>query len=1050
MEYDDFIVGIGPDLGEGYAVQVKSPAGEGKGIFRLPFDREALSFFTHGTWLAWQVVFRRGAAVEERPPDLFESLPDLTPEIFGDMLFRALFAGEVESLFRESLGRIAKCPGRGLRIRIEIDPGDPALARLYGLPWELLYRARTEDFLGLSPTTPLVRYLAVPQPPHPLRQAEIRVLVIASSPEKFQALNLEEELRDLRKIWRRSFRVRVTVLAKPDLESLHLALEKGRFHVLHFMGHGEFSPAEGEGVLYLEAENGTPQPVSGRALAVELKNHPSLRLVILNACETGKAVSKSGGNAFAGVASALVLGGIPAVVAMQASIPDSAALTFSRIFYQRLTAGEPVEAAVTEGRRAIYRLNEKAMDWATPLLFLRSPDGRLFASAWKRAGRLAAAIGVVLMAAAASVGLLEKAGQDTTAVDVEGSREIARRLYEEGLQVVEDRGPSDLAEKAFQAALDLDPGLAIARCGLADLQRVRGGGVTQVVDACQQALEQAPGDPVLHYQVGVLYADWDRLEEARLALEEAARLDPGYVAAHNALGDVLLRLGQPKAARDALATGLRSAPDPDPAPLLKNLARVDLRENRLDAAVAHLRQALGQADARSRKEILLLLAQAQELTGSRSEACATLDLLVRGPESIGAGEWERKGRELSGRLSCSAPPAPEIPKRPHFPKPAATRERGSLRATIADFDGHVSVFAGSGGQLGVIRRAYRTLVIPEGQTVQLSDGAWAEIVCSTDTRIFLTGEGEWRLDAAGCLRGESLPTDAYASVAPEAGQVRFRTGQLSVLERRMRGGDEENPLWPVLLHPRETAVLEARPEVVWSGVPEAFEYEIRLMGSGLEPVRLEAAKLQCSPSPDFPASSTVCRAPYPKGFPDLRLGELAQLQIGAVRTIVSPGVGSESRFEVRRLSDAEAADIRRALEKIDASEVGKRARRLLRAGVFARAELWGSAIAVYQELLSEEDIPVLRVTLGNLFLEVGLARQAEAVYEQVLGRQPEIAVQAAAELGIGKAADARGKTAEALNHFRLARDFYSRAGLHEESVLAQGLMTRIEQRKSSR
>ena len=49
------------------------------------------------------------------------------------------------------------------------------------------------------------------------------------------------------------------------------------------------------------------------------------------------------------------MGGMPAVVAMRGPVPDIAAVAFSRTFYQRLAAGDPIEAAVTEGRLAIQR-----------------------------------------------------------------------------------------------------------------------------------------------------------------------------------------------------------------------------------------------------------------------------------------------------------------------------------------------------------------------------------------------------------------------------------------------------------------------------------------------------------------------------------------------------------------------------------------------------------------------------------------------------------------------------------------------------------------------
>ncbi len=106
-----------------------------------------------------------------------------------------------------------------------------------------------------------------------------------------------------------------------------------------------------------------------------LHDFESLRLVVLNACHTAEAVGTQGPNPFAGAASSLVMSGVPAVVAMNGPVSDLAAVAFSRTFYQRLAAGDPIEAAVAEGRLAIQRADPRDGVWATPVLFLRTRTG---------------------------------------------------------------------------------------------------------------------------------------------------------------------------------------------------------------------------------------------------------------------------------------------------------------------------------------------------------------------------------------------------------------------------------------------------------------------------------------------------------------------------------------------------------------------------------------------------------------------------------------------------------------------------------------------------
>jgi hypothetical protein len=296
------------------------------------------------------------------------SLADL-----GDQLFRALLPEAARSRYHESLGLVSGRESCGLRIRLHMDLGEPAMAQVHALPWELLHLPGSGDFLGLSRQTSVVRYLAlgvsgdrppVPLPPHIL-------VLVGENPE----LDLELELQNLERAWgeERGGKVKVTLLRHPTLENVRGELLAGNYHILHFMGHGGFDTPTGEGALAFCGENGQRAWVTGSALADQLRDRSSLRLVFLNACLTARA---SSAGPYAGVATALLRAGIPAVVAMQFPISDAAAIVFSRAFYRRLAASDTVDAAVTEGRLAIHRL--ATGEWATPVLFERLISGKLF------------------------------------------------------------------------------------------------------------------------------------------------------------------------------------------------------------------------------------------------------------------------------------------------------------------------------------------------------------------------------------------------------------------------------------------------------------------------------------------------------------------------------------------------------------------------------------------------------------------------------------------------------------------------------------------------
>jgi len=245
------------------------------------------------------------------------------------------------------------------------------------VPWELLYRQATEEFLALSRGTPIVRALDVPRPVAVRAyRPPLRILAVLARDPGSSPLSLEEELKRLREALEEDPEIQLETLEDPDPQTLRNVLDQKDIHILHYMGHGAFEPATGEGALLFGSPKGR-LPVTGWHLATKLKDLDALRLVVLNACKTAVVAGKAMQGPFAGVAAALVLGGIPAVVAMQSSIMDVHSVTFTAAFYRRLARGMSVEEAVTEGRQAILSQEPETAAWAIPVLFLRAA-GSLF------------------------------------------------------------------------------------------------------------------------------------------------------------------------------------------------------------------------------------------------------------------------------------------------------------------------------------------------------------------------------------------------------------------------------------------------------------------------------------------------------------------------------------------------------------------------------------------------------------------------------------------------------------------------------------------------
>jgi hypothetical protein len=291
----------------------------------------------------------------------------------GQRLFESLFRDETLSCLHRSIDAASNRGLAGLRIRLHFDDA-PDLRRL---PWEMLYDRSSRTFLGLMPRTPVVRYLELAQSPDPLPHVgPLRMVVMASSPEDYPRLDVANEVEQLTAATAplvADRRLELEVLSEATLAALHRAGQQWPFHILHFIGHGGTMRDTGEGVLVLRQATGRGRMVRGVDLGQQLASVETLRLVVLNSCQGANVGSI---DPFGSTAESLVRQGLPAVVAMQFEITDHAALDFSQGLYAALADGRPVDAAVTAARLALHASADA--EWATPVLYMRARDGRLF------------------------------------------------------------------------------------------------------------------------------------------------------------------------------------------------------------------------------------------------------------------------------------------------------------------------------------------------------------------------------------------------------------------------------------------------------------------------------------------------------------------------------------------------------------------------------------------------------------------------------------------------------------------------------------------------
>lgn len=272
---------------------------------------------------------------------------------------------------------MAEFEGKGVRVKLLMHA--PQLA---AMPWEFLFDPRRRDYLALDPYTPIVRYPELAQRTTPLPVTPpLRILGVIANPTDLPRLDVERERQQLEAAIRPLVdqgRVQLTWLPGQSWRDLQQWMRPGYgpWHIFHFIGHGEFDQRRDEGRIFLADEQGKSQAISATQLNRLLAfQRGTLRLALLNACEGAR-----GGkfDVLSSTAATLVLGGLPAVLAMQYAITDTAALEFARTFYGALADNLPVDAAVADARNAINLQDEYSLEWGTPVLFMRTADGQLF------------------------------------------------------------------------------------------------------------------------------------------------------------------------------------------------------------------------------------------------------------------------------------------------------------------------------------------------------------------------------------------------------------------------------------------------------------------------------------------------------------------------------------------------------------------------------------------------------------------------------------------------------------------------------------------------
>lgn len=943
------------------------------------------------------------------------------PHQVGEILAKALFLGETLSLYERCLDLFEGGTQTSMRLELIFDLRDSN--PLHSLPWELLVDPLSLVPLSLNPRTSLVRYLRVPLPLTAAdRPQRLRVLAVAADPRLpgFPPLNLQEEFHALQTAFAGNPRVEIVVLSGvQSLAALRSALVEHQCHILHFMGHGGRPDGSNEQVLFFEGERRSPDLVNGPALLAKLAGLPTLRLVVLNACESGRV--PDGGDLrrpLGGIAATLIYGRLPAVIAMQGRISDSAATLWSKTFYGCLAAGATVDAAMAEGRQAVHSANRKNFEWAIPVLYSRSQTGELFpvrdvSPDRPLRNRSKPLLVVALVALFLSLSLVSWARHwQAVALVSQGAADFFGKDW-------------DAARTQFDKAKVLSPKSPEITANLA-LAEERLGEVQAAEDHYREAVLLTPESSDRLYDLGHFLNDRNNWVEAYSTLLRALTLDPRRPETYAELARAAVGLRLFGRARMMIGFALKL--DPDRALFHHQAGEIELAAGRPRTAIRNLEAAFHRYPAGDREQIetLALLAIANDREGNGPAACQWVTRFQIF-DAVGISSRAPEIEELAIRRHCpfSHPDVVDASPRPGD---------DSTTAEITQIGGAVEIL-GAGTDLPL---AARGQIAPAGAKIRVPEGGSAGVVCSDRHFVRISGPAVWSVSQESCARGWPLSESQFALIAPKAGRFQV-VSDILVLERQLQVNPRLDPRNPLIISPRKGFLRSFQPTVITTRVPTADMYIVEWWRS--DGARDEL--LSRTPVIDESCrGGDFCSFPWDSPNISLRPGGLYLISVLA-RDRETGILTSEPPTEISVPDDDRSQRVQTEMAQLENLGFSGWDLKAARAGVLAQQSFFTDAIEAYRKVLTKAPSPEIRVTLADLYFTVELNDLAMPLYTEVL-ESDSPAAQAAAAFGLGRVEYEKKNYREAAGRFEQAGKGYARLKLADEEEAANSAERRAD------
>jgi tetratricopeptide (TPR) repeat protein len=301
-------------------------------------------------------------------------------EAWGTEAFDALFGGGDGRVWLDRVRQNGD-------VQITVSADDP---HVLSWPWEGLYDPCREWLVHQHAVTRRLNDVDDPPPLPDLPDDRVNVLLVTARPLDEDAPYRSIARPLVETVKEQDLPASITVLRPPTFDHLrdHLREHPGRYHLVHFDGHGGYlgdaDDVSGgpyrmrgpEGHLVFETDGDfDPDPIPARRLSRLLREH-QIPAVVLNACQSGM-VDDAADDAFASVAASLLRAGVRSVTAMSHAVLVTGAQAFVPPFYRRLFESGSLAKAVRAGRREMVANPERVsprgrfplQDWLVPVIY---------------------------------------------------------------------------------------------------------------------------------------------------------------------------------------------------------------------------------------------------------------------------------------------------------------------------------------------------------------------------------------------------------------------------------------------------------------------------------------------------------------------------------------------------------------------------------------------------------------------------------------------------------------------------------------------------------